>query len=72
MLIPVLGGPEEGLVSWIDERDIAQMALLSGPKKPADPSDELSKQIDASLKGRRPKRASAVASAAVGWLLALR
>ena len=66
MMIPVLGGPEEGMVSWVDERDLGQMALLSGPKKPVDPIRELSQQIAAKLKGIRSRRRSAPASAATG------
>ena len=41
MMIPVLGGPEEGGVSWVDEREIARMPLE--PETPLNNSPQLVK-----------------------------
>ena len=71
MMVPVLGGPEEGLVSWIDEADLPEVALLARPNKPLGPVEKLAKQIEARLRGVRAKRAASSLSAAVGWLLPL-
>ncbi|MGQ9730178.1 MAG: hypothetical protein ACUVX8_02805 [Candidatus Zipacnadales bacterium] len=69
-MIPVLGGPEEGLVSWIDEGELRAMTLLRGAHE-SEKNETFEEQLEARLRDIRTRRTASWLSAAVGWLLRL-